>query len=356
MRRIPVPPLLAASPIFAGAMLALCASTSTAAQESVTLEHFLRQEIGLEPSQLTAARAGEVVVQLLETKNPRDVAVFGIVAVDVPRSAVMRRLRDFPRSLRTPTRAKLGLFGDPPAPRDVAAVAADNEAVEEIRKCRAGRCNFKMPAGDMTGARQAVEGASDPRGALARYVQQRMVEYAADYRARGNAALVVYDDRGGVRASDAFTDLLAASPYVYRYVPLLHDYLRDYPAKRPPGVTDVLVWWQDEMQGLRPVLAITHLTLYDTPQLPNASILSAKQLYANHYFEAAFDLLTVIDRPASNREGVYLLLLRRYRFDNLPSGGLLNIRGRVVGKLREGMRVELTRMRSEHERAASASR
>jgi hypothetical protein len=200
-----------------------------------------------------------------------------------------------------------------------------------------------MPAADMARVRELLGGGGDARAAVSAYVRQRMVEYAADYRARGNAALVIYDDRGGARASDAFADLLRASPYLYRHVPLLHDYLRSYPSERPPGATDALAWWQDEMPGLRPVLSITHMTLYEPPEIAGVSVMAAKQLYANHYFEAAFDLLTVIDRDASAGGGSYLLILRRYRFDNLPSGGLLNIRGRVVGKLREAMQAELAR-------------
>lgn len=315
------------------------------------LERFLRDDIALTPAQVAAAMKGDAVVKVVETGAPRDVAVFGIVAVNVPRADVVRQLRAFPRSLRTPSRTKLGTFADPPTLADVAAVTVDDEAMDELRKCRPGSCNFKMPASDMSRVQRlmATQGASTDSVAV--YVRERLREYVADYRARGDAALVAYDDRGGVKASDAFDELLAASPYLYRYVPKLHEYLRGYPAAKPAGAVDVLAWWQEEMSGLRPILSITHVTLYDAPELPGMSIRSAKQLYANHYFEASFDLLTVVDRTG----GSYLLLLRRYRFDNLPSGGLLNIRGRVVGKLREATQAELTRAKREYERGSAAA-
>jgi hypothetical protein len=322
-----------------------------AQQPESALASFLRGDIGLSAAQLEAASRGSVVVKVLETTNQRDVAVFGVVAVDVPRDAYVRRLRDFRTSLRSPTRTKLGIFSNPPALADVREVTADDEAVAELRKCRPGSCNFKMPAADMTRARATLSSGSDARSQLAAYVRQRMVEYVSDYRARGNAALIAYDDRGGIRAGDAFEELLAASPYLYRYVPKLHGYLRAYPDAAPPGTTDVLFWYQDEMASLRPILGITHATLYESPDLPGATILSSKQLYANHYFEAAFELLTVVERRAAGgTPGVYLLLLRRYRFDNLPSGGLLNIRGRVVGKLRDAMQGELARAKRDAEK------
>jgi hypothetical protein len=73
------------------------------------------------------------------------------------------------------------------------------------------------------------------------------------------------------------------------------------------------------------------------------TLVAAKQIYANHYFEAGFDLTTVIDRdPAAAQPGIYLVLLRRSRFDDLPTG-LFNIRGKVIGKLRDQMRADLDR-------------
>ena len=68
------------------------------------------------------------------------------------------------------------------------------------------------------------------------------------------------------------------------------------------------------------------------------TLVAAKQLYANHYFEAAVDLTSAIDRGT----GIYLLTLRRYRFDNLP-GGILNIRGRAIGALRDQLVADLRR-------------
>jgi hypothetical protein len=51
----------------------------------------------------------------------------------------------------------------------------------------------------------------------------------------------------------------------------------------------------------------------------------------------------VIDRDAEGQQGSYLLVLRRFRFDNLPKAGILNIRGKVIGSLREQMRADLER-------------
>jgi hypothetical protein len=71
-----------------------------------------------------------------------------------------------------------------------------------------------------------------------------------------------------------------------------------------------------------------------------------KQIYANHYFEGALELLAIVGgRGEDGEPTTYLLTLRRFRFDNLP-GGLLNIRGRVRRGLADAARVDLERQRA----------
>jgi len=81
------------------------------------------------------------------------------------------------------------------------------------------------------------------------------------------------------------------------------------------------------------------------------TVIAAKQIYGDHYFEAAFELLVIVDRPvASAPQGIYLVFVRRFRFDDLPSG-LFNIRGKVIGKLRDNMWADLEREKATSERA-----
>ena len=54
-------------------------------------------------------------------------------------------------------------------------------------------------------------------------------------------------------------------------------------------------------------------------------------------------LLSAIDSPSLS--GVYVVSVRRYRFDNLP-GGILNIRGRVSEALTNAMKADLERERN----------
>jgi hypothetical protein len=314
-------------------------------QPPQALAEFLRQTVGLEAAQLAAVERGEPVVKVLETQNKRDVAVFGIITADAARESYARQLRNFQQSLRNPARSRFGIFADPATTADVQALALNREDADELKKCQPGKCNFKLPATEMQRIQDQVDwSAADQPARVTAYARQRLVAYVTDYRARGDSALVVYDDRGTVRASDAFADLLAQSPYVFRYAPSLSRYLTTYPRAKLDGVSDVLFWAETQAPRMRRTLTVTHLAVHSPAELPGTTLAAAKQIYANHYFEAAFDLMTIIDRQTSDgSQGIYLLVLRRFRFDNLPSGGLLNIRGKVVGSLRDQLLEDLTR-------------
>ena len=320
-------------------------STLFAQQPAPSLTQFLRESIGLDAAQLAQAERGDPVVKVLDTENKRDVAVFGIIAANAPRESYVRHLRDFRQSLRNPTRTRLGIFSSPVAAADVQSLTFDRDDANDVKNCQPGKCDFKLPATEMQRIQKRIDWATnDPQAQVTAYARQRLLEYAADYRARGDTAMVVYDDRGNVRASDAFAELLAQSPYVYQYAPSLARYLSTYPRTPLEGVSDVLFWSETAAPRMRRTLTVTHLALYSPPELPGTTLAAAKQIYANHYFEAAFELTTVIDRQGANGSpGLYLIVLRRFRFDNLPSGGLLNIRGKVIGSLRDQMLADLVR-------------
>ena len=158
--------------------------------------------------------------------------------------------------------------------------------------------------------------------------------------------MVVYDDRGKVSSSESLAAMLRDSSYVFLAVPSLGQHLLDYPRSNPPGATQVMFWSRDELPHLRPVQRITHQSIFQPPELPQLTIVAAKQIYADHYFEAGLEVLAVVDREPS---GITLVAIRRYRFDHMPSGGLLNIRGRVANGLRDGVLADLERLKSDGE-------
>src|SRR2546430_15120828 len=51
-----------------------------------SLATFLQQRIGLDSARIASIEHGDAIVKVLDTENKRDVAVFGIITVDVPRT------------------------------------------------------------------------------------------------------------------------------------------------------------------------------------------------------------------------------------------------------------------------------
>jgi len=313
------------------------------------LTTFLQQSIGFDAQQLAAVERGEPVVKVLETRDRRDVAVFGIITSGLGREAYVRVLRNFPRSLRTPNRTQLGIFSSPAVESDVAAVTINARDVAEMKSCKPGDCVVKLPATDMRRIHDEMNWSASPsdlQAQLNAYARRRLVEYITDYRQRGDSAMAIYDDRGNMNmhASDAFAAQFAESPYIYQTVPSLRSYFTDYPhGSLPSGAAEVLFWSEDVMPRLRPILSVTHLVVYTPPELPGMTLAASKQIYATHYFEAAMDLTAVVERSP----GSYVVVLRRYRFDNLP-GGILNIRGRAIGALRDQLISDLKRQQGQH--------
>ena len=308
------------------------------------LVRFLRESIGLTADQLAAATRGETVVKVLDTRDRRDIAVFGITTVAVSRESYVARVRDARHWLQTPTRNHFGIFSNPAVPADLQAFTVDQRDADEMKDCKPGDCVVKLPATDMRRIHAEIDwSAHDIPALLSAYARRRLLQYVTDYRARGDSAMAIYDDRGNVHASDAFAALLAESPYVYQTVPTLQRYLARYPRDTLADASEILFWSVDVLPHLRPILSVTHQVVFTPPELPGMTLIAAKQIYADHYFEAALDLMLAVDRPtAGGGPGIFLVAVRRFRFDNLP-GGILNIRGKVVGKLRDQMHKDLER-------------
>ncbi|HKW41083.1 MAG TPA: hypothetical protein VJN39_07535 [Gemmatimonadales bacterium] len=305
------------------------------------LTQFLEQTIELNRDDMGAAATGKPVVKVLATSDQREVAVFGIVSVNVPRSFYVRSVSDFSKSLRTPSRPRprFGIFSDPVAVADVAALSVPHDDVQDLARCRPGACKVKLSAAAIA----RLQGSLDPNSPSAdsvasAYFRARMMDYITGYRARGNTALIVYDDqRAAAAAADVFNGILSRSPYMYQYAPSLERYLKDYPADRPADVSEVLFWSEDDFPSLKPTITITHEIVYAPPELPGSTLIVAKQLYADHYFDGALDLTAVVDQASDSAHtpGIFLVLLHRLHFDDLPSGGLMNVRGKVIGKVRD---------------------
>lgn len=322
-----------------------------AAAPPAELVSFLEKSIGLNDKQLAAVDAGQQVTKVVRTALDRDVVVFGIVAVDVPRPWFIEHLRETDAPLRSPARSVFGVFGKPALPSDAGQLTLSNDDVKDLKACRPRSCGFKLPAASMAFLSTRIDWTSPTVASeLAEAAREEMAAYVNDYRQHGNDAMVVYDDNSSVKSSDALAGLLADSPSPYPSSPDYQRFLLN-PFEPLEGVTSEIFWSQDQMPRTRAIVSIQELSIFTPSDAAGATIVATKQLWADHYLEARVDLLTVVDRaPTVGREGgVYLVTLRQYRFDNLPNNRLFSIRNRVADGLRDQTDADLRRIKEDYE-------
>ncbi len=334
------------------AIAMLAAGRALAQHPEPAIEEYLRDSIGVTGGEFADVRHGKVVTKLLPTLNPRDVTVFGMVQIATTRDVFAPRLADARRivSLRSPT---FEIFDDPASPANVARVTVDPSEYKGLRGCRVEHCDFKLPAATMRDFATHVDWTSDAANLQVDSIARAsLLRFVNDYRGDGSAAMVQYDDNHAVKSYEAFAALLDQSGYLRDFAPGLRDYLALYPARRPEGAKEVLFWEEDRLPHLRPTLTVSHMVMYTTPS--GTPLVAVKQVYADHYFEGALELTGAFDAPPSSKgPAMYLITVRRYRFDALPSGGFLNLRGRVRGRLADAVREGLDRERRAVEDAST---
>jgi hypothetical protein len=346
-------------------MLSLIASmiiTSHAHAQGMppTLAQFLQQSISLRSDEIAAASSGTPVVKVLDPSDQREVAVFGIVRIGATRAFYVERATDFPSALRDPARLHFALFSAPAVASDADAFSLPHDDLQDLAKCQPHSCKLKLPADAITRLRAILDPPAPSADSMVdAYFRAHMVDYVTGYRARGNAALLEYDDqRSADSAVRVFDALLSRSPYMYQYAPSLQRYLENYPANRPAHARETIYWSEDNLPGLKPTLTITHEVVYAPSELPGSTLIATKQLYADHYLDGALGLTAVVDGAkvaTADETGIYLVVLRRLHFDDLPSGGIVNVRGKVVGKLRDQMAASLRSTKSKIEQAYGAA-
>jgi hypothetical protein len=322
------------------------------------LAKFITDTAGFTTDEITRATSGTPVVKVLRTTDSREVALIGVVRVRVPRDFYVGRVATAAASADSSSGA-LGVFSTPAKPQDVASFSLPHNEVEELAKCRPGSCKLKLPGKEMVAARAAADSApSAPDSAVAAYFARRMIAYVTAYRSRGKDALVVYEDAPTASAAaEVWDGMLSRSPYVYAAMPSLARYLANYPHDRPPGLREAIYWTEDDVPGAKTIVTITHQIVYDPPEMSGTSVVVSKQLYCDHYLDGGLDLMAVVDAAAASGTppASDVVFIRRLHFDDLPSGGIVNVRGKVISRFTDETRNSLRDTKRSSEQAFAAA-
>ena len=302
---------------------------------SPALQTFLRQRLQFNDRDIDNVAKGKAVTRILPSEK-QEVAVFGIVLVRVPAEFFVSRFRDIESYKRSTSIPNVKKFSDPPKIEDLHQLTIDEDDLRELKNCKVGDCGVKLPADLILRLRKDIDwSAPDARQKVTELGRMALLQYVQRYLAGGNEQLSQYSDKKQpLRVAEQFDAILKASPYIYDYDPEFYEYLRDYPKKPLDGVEN-FVYWSKEKFGLKPVISVTHVSIYQQPEL-HLTLLASKQIYANHYFEASLGLTVALAATQDTNPSFYLLYFNRSRSDALHGGFGGLARGQVKSRTRNG--------------------
>jgi hypothetical protein len=291
--------------------------------------------------QWSAVERGEAQANVLDTHAKHEVAVVGVTRVRATTACFVAQFEDIETFKKSPSVLRIGKLSDPQSLREAEGFRLESGDIAELPSCRLGNCAVKLSAAAIQRLGREAEWLRSGIAATAQAVwREELVRYLDTYLSQGNQALIEYRDKDKpVRLADEFQALLEARPGVAEFAPEFREYLAQYPYVKLPGVADFL-YWSTESFGLKPVTSITHVSIL---QAPGQAVIASKQLYASHYFEGSLGLTVALDDVAGAAQpGMYLLYLNRSRID-LLSGFLGGLRRLILrGRLRDGLRENLT--------------
>lgn len=294
---------------------------------------------------------GEAVVKLLPVSDKREVAVAGLMRIEVP---LRDGLQAFQRSMALKNKksvVELGKFSSSPSLADLDQLTMDNRDIEDLKQCEVQNCKVKMSAEMITRFKTEINwNAPDYRIQANRLYRQILLNYVKGYLERGDSALIQYDDKSReVNLAQEQDALLDSTIFLNRFAPEFAQYLKSFPASSDANVKNTITWTKVNF-GLKPVTALSHVATYDRRIGDMSQIFVAtKQLYANHYFDSSLALTAVISvsKPDSSPDS-YLVYLNRSRTDALTGafGGLKRniVEGEAISNLTDMFRQTRARL------------
>ncbi len=328
------------------AMVSLCTVAGLAQDSVAEFRGILREKVAFDETDFAALQQGQTVVKLIPVQDKREVAVSGLVKVQVPAEVFLQSFRESMSRKSNPAILEIGSFSSHPSPEDLKDLTIENRDIEDLKKCVVGDCQLKLSATMIERFHKEVDWeAPDYRSQATQLFKAVLLDYVRDYLARGDVALIEYHDKAKeVRLADEQHALIAASSYVNKVIPEFSQQLKAFPKSNVSAVENWIVWSKVKF-GLKPVFAINHIMIYKTERETGPQIvIASKQIYANHYFDSSLGLTAFVNIPGAN-SGSFLLYENRSRADGLEGMFSKIKRGIVEDRAVDGLKAILEQSR-----------
>ncbi len=285
------------------------------------LEKFLLGAARFSAADVASLETGRVIADVRQGVSDAEVVVVAAVKIRVPREQVAAYYGQMIAYVDGKVTLGFGRFGNPPALSDVSSLTLNADEVQSIRSCRPGDCDVKVGGTGIEALRASIDwNAPNAAEQVNAAVRRRIVDYVADYMARGDKALVTYNDRSKPVSLEAqWREMMGNAPYFHQYTPELAAYLTGYPRAALAGRQDILYWILEDY-GMKPVLSIVHGVVYQNPKVSDRTTFVQKQIYASHYLEGSVAVATALSATDGGKPVTYLVYANRSRGDLLKGG------------------------------------
>jgi hypothetical protein len=285
------------------------------------LDRLLRSGDRFGATDLSALELGHVIARVDRGSIDTEVLVTAAIKIYSPRARTAQYFGQYTAYVDGQVTLGFGRFGRPPALADVKDLSLDRDEIAALRSCRPGDCDLRLGGAAIEAFRTRIDwNAADVDARVDALARQSAVDYVTAYLARGDEALVTYNDEGKPESlKEQWRALFAASPVFQQYSPALASYLASFPRGTLPGGRDI-VYWIKENYGLKPVVTFVHAVVHDDPAQPDRTTIVQKQIFATRYFDASLAVTTVAGATENGRPVSYLLYVNRSRGDLLKGG------------------------------------
>ena len=326
--------VLLAGAIGLGAMLDMTPSASQGLPPNV--RNLLRTIAQITDAEWAAVNRGEAVAKVLPT-DTREIAVAGAVRIAAPSEKLVARYREVENLKRSAIVLDLGRFSNPPRASDLASAPMEEYNLD-LRDCRPGECRVRLSDADIARFHREVDWrATDWRERSRSIWMDVLAGYAAAFARDGRRALPTFaNKRDPLSVPEELSLLVDRFGFVGEVAPSFFSYLRDFGPKLPEGA-DELLYWSKEDFGVRPVMRLSHQTIY-RPEGSQTVVVATNQIYADHYLDAGLTVTMAIDSAESGKSpAFYMVSVSRARTRSLSGFMRSWVRSTVLGRSRDAL-------------------
>jgi len=324
------------------ALFVLQSTPAPALRVPAELDRYLTKYVGLTPAQRADLLAGRAVTKLLDADPAKEVAVFGALWIAAPMASYVAAARDIERLESGDNFIVTKKISDRPTIDDFSQLRVPDDDAEDLRTCKVGQCQIKLPQSAIERVRREVNWSKSPRTDLDRIARELALDYVKGYLAGGNDQLAVYRDADRPTfVATEFRSMIDRLPSLAEFLPDLKRYLLQFPQASLPN-SESFLYWQQAKFGLKPTVRINHVVIV---QEADHVVVASKMLYASHYFWTALEVRVLLADPARGN-GFWFVTVSRSRSDGLSGFVGRVIRGKVRDEAEKGIAAVLASTRA----------